>query len=108
MQFQLRAGLDSLSLILMSACQPALPIPQTLHTPEVVGVVAVVTPGANRIRTFTLTDGATVAIDGAKSTEIKGSGNASVGDLLLTDHTTSWISSLRLNSNDAPAGQAVR
>jgi hypothetical protein len=105
MQLRLRAGLVSLGAILLSACQPALPIPATLHTPEVVGVVAAVTPGADRITTFALSDGATVTIDGAKSTVIKGSGNGSIGDLLLTDQASSWMSSLRVNSNaDAPAG----
>jgi len=95
----------SLSAILVSACQPTLPVPATLYTPEVVGLVATVTPGAGRITTFALAHGAMVTIDGARATVIKGSGNASVGDLLLTDNTSSWISSLRLSSiTDAPAG----
>ncbi|MEO8437692.1 MAG: hypothetical protein ABI562_04475 [Chloroflexota bacterium] len=105
MQPRLRAGLASLSVFLMCACQPAIPIPATLYTPEVAGVVSAVTPGDKRVTTFTLTDGTVATIDGAKSTAIKGSGNASVGDLLLTDHTSSWMSSLRMNSNaDAPEG----
>ena len=75
----------------MCACQPALLIPATVHTPEIVSIIAAVTPGADRIGTYLLTDSATVTIDGAKSTVIKGSGNASVGDLLLTDHASSWM-----------------
>lgn len=105
MQFRIRVGLVSLFASLMYACQPPLPIPATLYTPEVVGVVTAVTPGAGRITMFTLTDGTVVTIDGAKFTNVKGSGNASVGDLLLTDHASTWLSSLRISTNvDAPPG----
>jgi hypothetical protein len=105
MQPRLRAGLASLSVFLMCACQPAVSIPASLYTPEVAGVVSAVTPGTGRTSTFTLTDGTVVTIDGARSSVVKGSGNASVGDLLLTDHTTAWMSSLRIDTNaDAPPG----
>ena len=62
--------------------------------------------GPGRVTMFTLADGTVVTTDFAKATVVvKGSGNASVGDLLLTDHTSTWLSSLRINSNaDAPAG----
>jgi hypothetical protein len=72
---------------------------------EVVGLVTAVTPGAARIRMYTLSDGTVVTIDGAKATDVKGSGNASVGDLVLTDHAGTWLSSLRISTNaDAPPG----
>lgn len=104
MQLRLRVGLGSL-LLSLYACQPSLPIPATLHTPEVAGGVSVVAPGNWRITIFTLADGTVVTIDGAKSTVIKGSGNGSVGDLLLTDQTSTWLSSIRIDKNaDAPAG----
>lgn len=105
MQLRLRVGLGSLLILWLSACQTPVPIPATLYTPEVAGIVTAVTPGPARIRMYTMTDGTVVTIDGAKATEIKGSGNASVGDLLLTDHTSTWLSSLRTASPGvAPAG----
>jgi len=105
MQLRLRVGLGSLLILFLSACQPAVPIPATLYTPDIAGIVTVVAPGNGRIIMFTLADGTVVTIDGAKSTVIKGSGNASIGDLLLTDHTFTWMSSLRISGNiDALAG----
>lgn len=68
-------------------------------------MVTAATRDAGSITMFSLADGSQVTLDGAKYTYINGGGNASVGDLLLTDQAATWMSSLRINRNaDAPPG----
>jgi hypothetical protein len=99
MPFWRRAGPILLIAVGLFACQPSVSIPATVYTPTIAGVVATTTQGPGRTNVYTLADGTSVTIDYAVTKALDGSGNGSVGDLLLTDDSSAFMSSLRIDPN---------